>query len=37
VGLDEEQNLQMRAGYTRHVACLHFGRCCPHKWTRRST
>ena len=33
VGLDEEESLQKKGGYTRRIARLHFGCCCLHKET----
>jgi hypothetical protein len=37
VGLDEGRSLQKKRGYKRRTARSHFGCCCPHKVTWRST
>jgi hypothetical protein len=37
VGLDEERSLQKKGGYARRIGRSHFGCCCAHKGTWRST
>ena len=37
VGLDEERSLHNKGGYSGRIAGSHFGCCCLHKETRRST
>jgi len=33
VELDEDRSLQNKDGYTKRIACWHYGCCCPHKET----
>jgi len=36
-GMDEEQRVQKKGGYMRQIGCSHFGCCCLHKETWRTT